>query len=126
MTDYLKFEAAHATAAGITGINNELAVGDLRVSLPRPFVPIGGDLAVGPVIEAVSNGLLIRTDRWTAMNLDPYATGVLPLTIASQATAAAVAREFDADPTITWTSRAADVLAWCQRWVTRQNGGGQS
>ncbi|MET7990531.1 hypothetical protein ABZU76_06435 [Amycolatopsis sp. NPDC005232] len=125
MTNYLKLETTHDTFAGLVGMNNEQVIGDLTVSVPRPFVPIGGDLAVGPVIEPADNGLLIRTDRWTAMSLDPDALGVLPLMIPSQATAAAVAREFDADPAIRWTSPAADVLAWCHRWVARTNGGGQ-
>ncbi|WP_326567399.1 hypothetical protein VSH64_37025 [Amycolatopsis rhabdoformis] len=126
MNHYLKLDSYVFDGNATRSVTCELAVGDATVSFARPFVQIATHLAVTPIVEADDHGIRFRLDAWCAMNFGHAGPiTILPLTIGNQAVAVAVAREFDADPTIAWTSPAADVLAWCQRWVARQNGGDQ-
>ncbi|MGW4488854.1 hypothetical protein ACWEOE_34075 [Amycolatopsis sp. NPDC004368] len=127
MTNYLKLDSYVCTGNATVAVNCEITVGDTVVSFARPFVQIAPNLAVTPALEIDGNALRVRLDSWCPMNFGHSGPiTILPLTISNQAAAVAAAREFDTDPTIGWTSPAADVLAWCQHWADRQNGGGQS
>lgn len=119
----INLESFHRTSRGMVVPTTEKTVAGVTVTLVRQFVPIGGGLAVAPVVEAVENGVLIRLDQWMAMSVRADEGGLLPLTIPSQDQAARAARDFDRDPGIAWTSPAAEVSAWCLRWAEQQNGG---
>ncbi|MCG3748893.1 hypothetical protein [Amycolatopsis sp. Poz14] len=127
MTSYLKLMPVATTArGGIIGVSCEVEVGGVTVQVPRPLVMIDNRIAVSPVVEAADDGVKLRLDRWVPVCVDLYAAHTLPLSIGDQARAVAAAREFDADPAVGWASPGEDILAWCHRWVARNNGGDQS
>jgi hypothetical protein len=120
---YLKLESFYLSGPAITTVTMEYVINGVTVAMARPFVRIGDGLAVTPVIKPTDTGLHFHTDRWTGMRLTQSRVAVLPLSMASDAEAMRVTREFDRDQAITWTAPDSDVLAWCNRWIQQRRAG---
>jgi hypothetical protein len=89
--------------------------GGLTVEMPTLFVPLGGDLAITPVIEPDGeHALRICLDRWSPMHLNPGHR--FPLNVPGLELAVRITRAFDADPDTRWDCTPEEAMAWCQTW----------
>ena len=90
--------------------------GGLTVEMDTPFVPLGNDLAISPVITFDGEHTVqICLDRWSPMHLNPVR--VFPLSFAGQEHAALAARAFDADPATRWDCTPEEAMAWFTEWA---------
>lgn len=96
----------------------------LTVEMPIPFVPIGGGLAVTPTVTNDGDSALrIDLTRWSPAYVGIDVVAVFPGSFTSQSIAVKVAREFDADPTTSW-SDPASIRDWLRtRYGTDTVGG---
>jgi hypothetical protein len=93
------------------------------VTVPLPFIALGSDIGISPVIEPDGDAALrIDLTRWSPVRYDSDFTARFPFSISDQATAAKVARAFDADPAITWHSTVTEIRTWLDTWLAVAGG----
>lgn len=80
----------------------------LTVNLPLPFVPINEKgLAVTPAVAPDGDtALRIDLTRWSPAVVSPEVVAGFPVNFGDQSTAVEAAREFDADPSTSWSDPA--------------------
>ncbi len=125
MTGYLKLDSHVFNGAGMASVTSEMTVNDVTVSLARPFVQIGPNLAVTPNLAPTEHGVEIRLDEWIVMEFGRSGqVTMLPRVVRTQRVAVAMGRAFEADPSITWSATGQQLTTWCQNWIAQYDAGG--
>lgn len=112
-----------APGGGARSVSRSYVVGGVEYEVPLALQMLDGDVAIAPTLLPGDDGdtLVIRLDGWEVLHL-----GVgrrLPLLLTDMATAARVARDFGADPGISWHSDPSDIEAWAVTWLDRERSG---
>ena len=99
-------------------VTNTLPIEGGSVMFHRPFVSLGGELAITPVLTVEGMAVAMRLDQWQPMWLSYDAeVAILPLMCPSQEHAATAAQAFDSDPNTHWRAGNNAIDAWCEQYI---------
>jgi hypothetical protein len=122
MNDYVQFDGYYTehvrggVSVGTVGMVSTLGNGT-TVSIPTPFIRIGGNLGIIPAIDPDGDASLrIDFTRWSPVRYGQDLTAGFPFNFPSQDLAVKVARAFDADPRTTWRDAPDAIGAWLRTW----------
>lgn len=106
---------------GFSLMTRTARVGEDEFTVPMPCQFLDGPVAVVPQLDVDEQtpSLTWRLDRWTVTHTDRKQS--LPVSTAGMAAAVRAAREFEADPGISWSSDEVEIGAWASAWVEREN-----
>jgi hypothetical protein len=113
---------------GIRQVPNGVAVHYARCEVrgveyqfPLPSQEVANEVVIHPLIEGdeASGAISLRTDKWVVSHLGHKRN--IPFVLPDMAAAARVAREFEADPGISWLSDPADLESWAVARWEREN-----
>jgi hypothetical protein len=121
---YMKLQAHyvehHSDGLYVSSPSKTMQLGEgTTVALPIPYIPIDNRLAIAPKLTADGETAAVRIDltRWVPMYVSPDLVSFLPLACPGQAMAVRAAREFDADPAISWQDSEDDMVRWAHAWI---------
>jgi hypothetical protein len=123
MTTHMQLDSYTFDGARLMAVTYQLPTADGgTVSFHRPFVPIGPELAVTPVVAIDGQNLTFRLDKWVPMfhGMDNSVV-ILPLECPTQDLAAQVCRDLNRDPGTLWSAPEDQLIDWCHRWVARKS-----
>jgi hypothetical protein len=126
MDAYIKFEGHYVEhVPGGMSVGSVTGIGKLgngtTVEVPRPFISIGNNLGVTPVVEPDGQtSLRIDFARWSPLRYGQPITAGFPFNFASQDLAVRVARAFDADPQTSWRDPIDAIASWLRAWLADQ------
>lgn len=95
-------------------------IGGVEYTLPIPFQEVIGSVVIFPEIVPTEDGsaISLQLSRWTVLHLERSVR--LPLVCPDMAAAAQAARDFEADPGISWSSEPAELESWAACWVAKE------
>src|SRR5437764_6699984 len=119
MTARVQLTSVRRVPSGIQSLTRTYTIGDVAYEIPMALQQIDHELVIAPETVPSDDGqaLVTRLDRWEVLNLDLNLR--IPLWLPDMATAARVAREFTADPGVSWDSNPAEIEAWALAWLKR-------
>lgn len=120
MSAFVKLTSVRPFPGGYSIPARTMRLDGVDYELPVPFVEISGPVVVAPVMETSEDtrAVSIRMDRWEVLHLDAGLR--LPMHLADMATAVRAARDFDADPGISWQSSETDFHTWVLTWLEQE------
>lgn len=123
MGAYVEMDATINNPSGYVVYRSEVRIGDVTYGIPIGFVKVSDHPVVFVRPKIVPNGRVaeIQFDSWWVVN--PEAGRELPAAAKDMDLAVRLAREFNADPAVSWSSTDEDMKAWLMAFIERYEAG---
>ncbi|GGM77387.1 hypothetical protein GCM10012275_55070 [Longimycelium tulufanense] len=119
MSTYQQLTTVAPDHGRLVYIGMRFEINGVMWEVPRPFLTVGDNLVISPLVEPHESSLRVRLDRWQVLRLFPPLG--LPVWVPSQALAARMARDFEHDPAISFQHSPDALEGWALRWYERNS-----
>lgn len=108
-------------SGSINAINMQLTIDGTVWMVPRSLIEVGDNMVISPAADVVDGDIRFRLGKWEIFQLYPIV--VLPMWTLTQAGAVAVARAFEADPTISFRHSPEALAEWVNAYIEARSQG---